>query len=146
MTGKISEILVPVDGSENSLRAARLGVEMANALDVGLRLFFVFPAASRELIALTGMAGQDMEEAAQSAGQRVFDMVGTALGSETSDRMTQETACGDPAEEIIDCLDQRPGTLVVMGRRGLSPMKTLLLGSVSEKVTRHAGCAVTVVS
>lgn len=146
MTSKISEILVPVDGSENSMRAARFGVEMANALEVGVCLYFVFPVASREIIDMIGISGRDIEEAAQSAGQRVFDMVGTALGSESNDRIRKETACGDPAEQIINYIDQRSGTLVVMGRRGLSPMKTLLLGSVSEKVTRHGDCAVTVVS
>jgi universal stress protein A len=35
--------------------------------------------------------------------------------------------------------------LVVMGSRGLSPMKELLIGSVSETVLRHAPCPVTVV-
>lgn len=53
---------------------------------------------------------------------------------------------GDPAEEIINYVDNHPKALVVMRRRGLSAMKSLLLGSVSEKVMRHARGAVTLVS
>ncbi|MEQ8485646.1 MAG: universal stress protein [Pseudomonadales bacterium] len=43
-------------------------------------------------------------------------------------------------------LNKRPGTLAVMGRRGLSPIKSLLLGSVSDKVVRHATNPVLVVN
>jgi nucleotide-binding universal stress UspA family protein len=52
---------------------------------------------------------------------------------------------GDPAEEILRYVNADPDALVVMGRRGLSPVKTLMLGSVSEKVLRGAGGTVTLV-
>lgn len=53
---------------------------------------------------------------------------------------------GDAATEIINYLDRHPGSLVVMGRRGLSPIRNLMMGSVSDKVMRHGGRAVMVVS
>ena len=84
MTTQINEILVPVDGSENAIRAARFGMQLAGALGARVRLFYVFPAASP--------------------------------------------------------------LLVVIGRRGLSRIQTLLLGSVSDKVIRHAKCPVTVIT
>jgi nucleotide-binding universal stress UspA family protein len=52
---------------------------------------------------------------------------------------------GDATTEILDYLAENPTTLVIMGRRGLSPIKTLLMGSVSDKVMRHGGNAVMVV-
>ena len=49
-------------------------------------------------------------------------------------------------QEILAYLNKRPGTLAVMGRRGLSPIKSLLLGSVSDKVVQHATNPVLVVN
>ncbi|WP_228706173.1 universal stress protein [Marinobacter sp. LV10R520-4] len=53
---------------------------------------------------------------------------------------------GDPAHEIIEYLEANPSTHMVLGRRGHSAVRSLTLGSVSEKVIRHATGPVTVVS
>jgi len=142
----IREIVVPVDGSENALRAARFAIQLAGALDAGLRFLYVFPAASVELIGMAGMSRQDIEHLAGASGQRVFDLLRKGIGSEMPEKAEFQTAFGDPAEEIITFTEKADGVLVVIGRRGLSPMKTLLLGSVSDKVIRHAGCPVTVIT
>jgi nucleotide-binding universal stress UspA family protein len=146
MTTNIKEILVPVDGSENSVRAARFAMDLARATNAGVRLAYVFPAASVELVGMAGMSRADIEHAAKTSGQRAFDTVNEALAGELVEGIAYETALGDPAEEIIAWTDRDAGTLVVIGRRGLSRMKTLLLGSVSDKVIRHAKCPVTVVT
>jgi nucleotide-binding universal stress UspA family protein len=146
MTTNIKEILVPVDGSENSVRAARFAMELASAVDVGVRLFYVFPAASVELVGMAGMSRADIEHAAQSSGQRVFDTIREALGGGMIERVEQQTVLGDPAEEIVAFTERVSSVLVVLGRRGLSRMQSLLLGSVSDKVIRHARCPVTVVT
>jgi nucleotide-binding universal stress UspA family protein len=146
MTTKIKEILVPVDGSENSVRAARFAMDLARATKAGVRMAYVFPAASVELVGMAGMSAADIEHAAQTSAQRAFDTINEALEGELVEGIEYETALGDPAEEIIAWTDRDAGMLVVIGRRGLSRMKTLLLGSVSDKVIRHAQCPVTVVT
>jgi nucleotide-binding universal stress UspA family protein len=145
MSEHVKEILVPIDGSENSLRAARFGLEMADAMSVPLRLFYVFPAASVEIIGMAGMSRADIDQAAQASAQRAFDKVRAELG-ETSVEVDQETSIGDPAEEIIRYTEDDHSVLVVMGRRGLSRMQTLLMGSVSDKVSRHARSPITIVT
>lgn len=140
------EILVPVDGSESSVRAARFAIELASAMDAGVRLFYVLPADSVELVGMAGMSRADIEQAGQSSAQRAFDTVREALDGEPTGKMEHQVAVGDPAEEIISRTDQHPPVMVVVGRRGLSRIKTLLLGSVSDKVIRHAKCPVTVIS
>jgi nucleotide-binding universal stress UspA family protein len=142
----IKEIVVPVDGSENGLRAARFAIQLAGALDAGLRFLYVFPAASVELVGMAGMSRQDIEHAADGSGQRVFDLLRTGVGSDMPEKVEFQTAFGDPAEEIINLTEKADGALVVIGRRGLSRMKTLLLGSVSDKVMRHASCPVTIIT
>lgn len=146
MSENIKEILVPVDGSENSLRATRFAVEMAQAMNIGIRLFYVFPAASVEVIGMAGMSRTDIDQAAQAAAQRAFDKVRDELGSDLPDQVEQETSMGDPAEEIIRYTEDDRGVLVVMGRRGLSRMQSLLMGSVSDKVSRHAKSPITIVT
>lgn len=138
------EILVPVDGSENSLRAVRYALGLAGALGARIRLFYVFPVSSVEIIGMAGMSRDDIEHAAQAAAQRVFDKLHTEIG-ETDVKLVDETSIGDPAEEIIRCTEDDQELLVILGRRGLSRIQSLLLGSVSEKVVRHAHSPVTII-
>ena len=145
MSEHVKEILVPIDGSENSIRAVKFGLEMADAMSVGLRLFYVFPAASVEIIGMAGMSRDDIDQAAQASAQRAFDKIREELG-ETSVKIDEETSIGDPAEEIIRYTEDDHSVLVIMGRRGLSRMQSLLMGSVSDKVSRHAKSPITIVT
>ena len=140
----IKEILVPVDGSANAIRAVRYAIDMAGPLGAKVRLFYVFPVSSVEIIGMAGMSRDDIERAAQAAAQRVFDKLHQEIG-ETAVAIEDETSIGDPAEEIIRCTEDDPDLLVIVGRRGLSRIQSLLLGSVSEKVVRHAHSPVTVI-
>lgn len=54
-------------------------------------------------------------------------------------------ASGSPAEEILRAAERQRADLVVMGSKGLTGLKRVLLGSVSRKVARHAPCSVLVV-
>ncbi len=144
----IKEVLVPVDGSDNSQRAVKFALELARGLSTRIRLFYVFPLSSVEIIGMAGMSRDDIDQAAQSAAQKVFDKVHeeiSATAGEHGIEISDETSVGDPAEEIIRCTEDDEGVHVVLGRRGLSRIQTLLLGSVSEKVVRHAHGPVTVV-
>ena len=138
------EILVPVDGSNNALRAVDYALELAGATGAKLRLFYVFPVSSVEIIGMAGMSRDDIEHAAQDAAQRVFDKLHDEIG-ETDVSIEDETSIGDPAEEIIRCTEDDHDLLVILGRRGLSRIQSLLLGSVSEKVVRHAHSPVMII-
>ena len=50
---------------------------------------------------------------------------------------------GTPVEEIIKSAN--PNDLIVVGIKGHSDIKRILIGSISEKVVRHAKCSVMVV-
>ncbi len=147
MTEHIKEILVPIDGSENAIRAARFALEMARPLDAAVRLFYVFPAASVEIIGMAGLSREDIDQAAQASAQRAFDKVSEGLGDALDNaRVEQETSMGDPAEEIIRYTEDDHSVLVIIGRRGLTRVKSLMLGSVSDKVLRHAKSPVMVIT
>ena len=52
---------------------------------------------------------------------------------------------GDPKTRIVDCAADWHADLIVLGSHGWKGMGRFLMGSVSEAVTRHAGCSVEVV-
>ena len=47
---------------------------------------------------------------------------------------------GDPAEVVLDLATKHKADMIVMGSRGLSDFKGLLLGSISHKVSAQAEC------
>lgn len=53
-------------------------------------------------------------------------------------------AHGVPWHEIIDCIQAHHASLIVMGTHGRTGLRRLMLGSVAEKVLRHAPCSVLV--
>ena len=52
---------------------------------------------------------------------------------------------GDPKIRIIDHAASWHASLIVLGSHGWKGLRRFLMGSVSEAVTRHAGCSVQVV-
>ncbi|MBE9011993.1 universal stress protein [Pseudanabaenaceae cyanobacterium LEGE 13415] len=56
-----------------------------------------------------------------------------------------EIVTGDPAEEIVRLAKIHKADLIVLGSRGLTGMKRILLGSVSSQIVEEAPCSVLVV-
>ena len=56
-----------------------------------------------------------------------------------------KTRMGDPAVEIVREARESDAELVIMGSRGLSGLKQVVMGSVSHKVSENAGCPVLIV-
>jgi nucleotide-binding universal stress UspA family protein len=54
-------------------------------------------------------------------------------------------AVGNPAEEILNAAEAGGVELIVMGRRGRNAIARFVMGSVSDRVVRHATCDVLVV-
>jgi len=59
-------------------------------------------------------------------------------------RVISATPVGSPAEVLVRDAEEHECDLIVVGARGLGAVERVLLGSVSESVLRHAGCAVLV--
>ncbi|CAA6662007.1 unnamed protein product [Spirodela intermedia] len=56
-----------------------------------------------------------------------------------------KTYWGDPREKILEAIDNIPLSCLIIGNRGLSKLKRVIMGSVSNHVVSNATCPVTVV-
>ncbi|MBP6382724.1 MAG: universal stress protein [Pseudomonadales bacterium] len=139
----MEKVMVPVDGSDASARAAAWAAKYAARNGAELVLLHVHAARGSETLALGSLDATQIEEAERRIAGPSFDRAREAIGAATAARTL--VSIGDPAEEIVALARREHADLIVMGSRGLSPVRELLLGSVSEKVIHHAHCAVTVV-
>jgi nucleotide-binding universal stress UspA family protein len=71
------------------------------------------------------------------AAQALLTQAGIAFES--------EVASGDPAHTLVDIVERFACDLVVMGASGTSPLRSALLGSVSNEVLHAAGVPVLIV-
>ena len=139
------KVAVAIDGSDGAIRAARVAGRLAESMEVPLVLIHVFPMVTDDASGALGFGPEAIAQAREQSARKAFDEV---LGeiSERPDKPEEIALIGDPAEELIEWLDDSQDLLLVMGRRGQSKIGSLLLGSVSDKVIRHTHTPVTVVS
>ncbi len=141
---KITKIVVPVDGSESAGNAARYAVELAKKMGATVTLLHVYDSTGLTTLGVASLSKAELDQAMKNISREVFETARKALGSTGADSK-ETTAIGDPAEEIVAFAKKHACDLIVMGSRGRSPVKQLLLGSVGQKVVSQAHCAVTIV-
>jgi len=146
----VKRILVPLDHSEASLQAAALGLTIARSLNASLTLLHVQTGAGLELfhIDYTAFDGMSDEEAHDLILRYVedpyLDSVQSAIDDGDIDVQFEVCNCS-PSTAICEYASTRDVDLIVMGSRGRSGVKELLVGSVSAHVLHHAPCPVTIV-
>lgn len=141
----MKSILVPVDGSPSAGRAAAFAAKLAKALSSKLHILYVYDAPAASVLGLAGMGEEAVRAALHSVAENSFKGALTAMGETSGLDIEQVSITGHPFEEIVNYAKAKECDLIVMGSRGLSPLKEMVLGSVSDRVLRFAPCAVTVV-
>jgi nucleotide-binding universal stress UspA family protein len=153
------KILVAVDGSESSSRAAKAAVELAEKLKADLTvLHAITPIAAYYRSSLASGAGaiappplsQKEIDAYYSYARRVATGIAGEIVSEAEKRNVKAKtdfpeAVSSIVETIIGHAEKEHADLIVVGTRGLGGFKKMLIGSVSSGVISHAACPVLVV-
>lgn len=143
-----TKILLASDGSDYALRAARAAAELAKSLGASVTVLHVFTMPTMQM-AIPGSPGVEMEPGALNTYiEQVQDAVAKRTGrvlDEAGVPYTTVLEAGHPAEVIIRIAEDDGYDLIVMGSRGMSEIKSFLLGSVSDKVSHHAHCPVLIV-
>ena len=134
-------LLIPVDGSENSLRALSHVIKRAVG-DKQLRLYVlnVQPTLPSSLFVTRAMIASHHEAKSKEALIRARRLL-------SKSRLRAEVAVrvGEPAEIIVNFARRNRCAEIVMGSRGLGSLKGLILGSITTKVIHAARVPITVV-
>jgi nucleotide-binding universal stress UspA family protein len=155
----LSRVLVAVDGSAYSLRAALLGANILNREIPGtLTLLYVTKfGADLDWFHFQGpwsdlkQAGAEERAAldrAHKEGQTILREAREACAELLKNRPIQvETVVhfGDPAEQIVDFAEKKPCDLIILGCRGIGPLRGVIIGSVSQKVLHRTQSPVLIV-
>lgn len=136
-------ILVGFDGSMHARRAVQVAAEIAGHFHSSLTIVAVRPAAHGEAVArLEALVpvsedGRTMATLLEEEREQAL-----ARGARTAETVTLH---GEVLESLLAYLERNPHDLVVVGSRGLTPGRRLLLGSVSSGLVDSAHCPVLVV-
>jgi nucleotide-binding universal stress UspA family protein len=133
-------IAVAYDGSHASRTAFECALEIAGRFGSVLRVISVVrlpePTTRVELHAVIEEGQEHYRAEFDALGKRAAEL-GLTLETEVLE--------GHPADQVLRAAERFHADLIVMGRRGRSAVGRWLLGSVSERVLRDAGCPALVV-
>ncbi|MCC3304292.1 universal stress protein [Sneathiella sp. HT1-7] len=142
------KILIPMDGSEPSLKALKTAVKMQESFDCELLILTVFRHHSLLETSISMVRSEEPEvmddilrkhasDVAENAKKEALDMGAKSVRAFVKN--------GPPARTIVNFSKDKDVELIILGSRGHGDLEGFLLGSVSHKVTSLANCPVMVV-
>jgi nucleotide-binding universal stress UspA family protein len=138
---EIRTILVPVDFSDDSRAALKLAVELARSFEAKIHLLHCYQDFVGDLSAYDLSAPDDFYHELHRAAGSKLDALRSEFKSEGVN-MSTEVCASLPSEAICETAAKCHADLIVMGTRGGSGIKHVILGSVAERTVRSAPCPV----
>jgi nucleotide-binding universal stress UspA family protein len=142
-TRSFSHVLCPIDFSESSRYATELAATLVQPGGSGITLLHVvetpvvYAGEPEALEFLTGLDRRSMTALEDWASQ-LRSKLPAAIPVVTKTRI------GNPGAQTLEVLDDGRYDLCVTGTHGRTGLRRALLGSVAEKLVRHASCPVLV--
>jgi nucleotide-binding universal stress UspA family protein len=134
-------ILLAVDGSENSIRAAQEAMKIASLTsEAKIEILYVaeFSKSKNEVLHSHGR-----EELEYSRRKKLAPIVEIIESRNVAYEL--KILHGYPGPTIIEYANKEKVDLVVLGSRGLNSLQEMVLGSVSHKVVKRVDCPVLIV-
>ena len=132
-------ILVAVDGSPKSEKTILIALDLADRYGSAVTIVHVREYERYE--------GSDVDMGPPIPAEELVDDVLTRFrdkGIEAHGEIRRASS-GDTPEQIVEIARTAEAELIVLGSRGMSEWKSLLLGGVANKVVQHATCPVLLV-
>ena len=145
-------ILLATDGSDQAVAAARFIGTLVNpaALERVTVMAVIRPLTSAPFFGEVGIASISQEawdslnESADASAKNAIQKTVDALAG-IAPRIETLIRPGSPADEIVDAAKELGADMIVIGSRGWGEIRSVLLGSVSERVMHLAHCPVLIV-
>ena len=142
------KILVAFDGSADSIKAVKAASTLARCLGSELTLLHVYSVPVYTYGGPGGLPQDSIESLTSGAKERGESALqkGLKIARDEQVEASGETVeSGSVVEAIVEYAARKKTHLIVIGTRGMTGFKKLLLGSVSNGVVAHAPCPVLVV-
>ncbi len=139
----LSKILVPVDGSENSLRALDHAIYLAEKTGANITAMNVIENPPTVYVESQKLLNNLLANfRAESA--KILDKC-KQIAEKSDVKIETVIGEGDAASNIVGYAQKGDFDTIIIGRRGLGRFKEMVLGSISNKVLHHAKCTVMIV-
>ena len=139
-------ILSATDGSEGAERAVAFAAEIAKSFNAKLLIVHVSEdRLSQKELALLERLRVTEGDALEEISSRTLSKAKAVAQKHGAVNIETMPTAGDPAKVLIEIAKGEHADAIVSGRRGLNQLEGLLLGSVSQKLSCLAPCAVIVV-
>jgi nucleotide-binding universal stress UspA family protein len=146
--GRFSRILVGIDGSESSLNASEYAIEMAKKDGAQLIALSIksLPLSSYGLAAPQDEAKLSNEDKEMHGIKEALDKV-DQNAKRNNIQVKKEIINSQMSIEaaIVEYAESEDVDLIVIGTRGTSDIKNIMLGNIASGVVKYAPCAVMVV-
>jgi nucleotide-binding universal stress UspA family protein len=144
----MNEIVVGVDGSDESRAALAWAVEEGRLRQVTVLAVHawelpVVPTATG-LVPPSVDVAADLSEVREGAAGLVETMVREVAGDASDVEVRPLTVEQKPVSALLDTAEENGAQMIVVGSRGHGGFVSLLVGSVSDQVARHASCPVVI--
>jgi nucleotide-binding universal stress UspA family protein len=141
----IRRVLVPIDGTEGSIRAVRFAADLAESAGASITLLHVYDASAVAIMGMSALSGAEVDDAIARVSAAFLEKARKEALVRAPLEVRTLSKVGHPSDEIVDLAEAEGADLIVVGSRGLSSFQGLLVGSVSDRVVHRAPCPVTVV-
>lgn len=145
----ISNILLAIDGSPQSMKAVEIGSQIANGINAKIVLLHVVkldevPEVMKQFMKDEHIPGTNIDVLIGAAKQMLKGEVEKARSAGVTD-VEIEVEQGSVARTIIATAKRHNSDLIVLGSRGMGDVEGLLRGGVSHRVELLAKCPVLIV-
>lgn len=135
----LSNVSLPTDGSDTDDRAVEQAIDLASKYDAAFHALYVVDKT--EPVSNVRGSDESFERLEEEGRDTVNDITERAERASVSS-VRGAVQRGEPAEALLEYTDATDIDLVVTGTHGRSGLDRHLLGSVAEKVVRHADASV----
>jgi nucleotide-binding universal stress UspA family protein len=139
------QLTVAIDGSAYADHGLTFAIDLAKRYDGALTIVAVAPLVPMFMGPNEQWVPSDVPVAEVEHYRALIDKAVHRAQSEGLPHVTGVALEGVVVDEILGHIEEHPPDLLIMGSRGLSTAKRLLLGSVSEAVLHHVRCPVLLV-
>jgi universal stress protein A len=139
---EIQHILAPTDFSDHSKKALDYALGLAEKFGAKLSLLHVveIPPYPVEGYAPPSLAATFLEDLERQATEELARWLPEAAAQNVE--VTRVVAVGSPYRKILETAEAEGVDLIVMATTGRTGISRLVMGSVAERIVRHARCPV----